>query len=841
MRIELPDFCLVTLIGASGSGKSHFAARHFAPTEILESDAFRAMICDDSTSQEASGDAFDCLYNVAEKRLKRRKLTVIDATHTQRHSRGRNLELAKKWHSLSCAIVFNIPETVCQKRNGERPERHVPPKAISRQCHELAACLADIKKEGFHRVFVINSATEDIELARVPLWTDLRGMHGPFDIIGDPHGCYAELCELLKKLGYEVRMDACVARPPEGRKAIFLGDLGDRGPNSAGVFQLVMNMAQNGDALCVQGNHDEKLLRCLEGKKARMNPDLARTLGEVHARGPAFCNDLREFLRSLPSHYVLDSGRLVVAHAGLKEEMHGRASGAVRSFCLYGDVDGSRDELGLPVRGDWISSYRGAALVAYGHSPRLEQRFVNNTICLDGGSAFGGSLAALRYPEMEVKSVPARREYCKPLRPLTEEKLSPLPEFRDIIGPKSVATSLWRSVHLDEASTLAAMESMGRFAVDPRWLIYLPPTMAPCASSELPEYLEHPAEAFQYYARHGINKLVCEEKHMGSRANILVLRKPESARRFALQAPLPGKIWSRAGRPFFTGADAPTESLLLAEIREALEQSAFWETFQTDWVLLDCEILPWSLKARQLIEKQYSPAGHAGKEALAASLAMLRKLDRKKLCDDEGTEFDALLERLQRRQANMEKYDKVWRSWCQPVRSPADIRIAPFHILASEGKVWKDVGNLKQLELLESHLGAMPAFQPTRHLVLDARNRADWKSGIEFWHSLTDNGAEGMVVKPGCFTPIENGRLLQPALKCRGREYLRIIYGPGYADRMEDFKIRSLTVKRRRALQEFALGQEALQRFVHNEPLHRVHECVFGILALESEPVDIRL
>ncbi|MDR2665572.1 MAG: metallophosphoesterase [Oscillospiraceae bacterium] len=241
---------------------------------------------------------------------------------------------------------------------------------------------------------------------------------GPFDIIGDVHGCYDELALLLEALGYRMDRPGFCASPPPGRRAVFLGDLCDRGPKNAQSLLLAMNMADSGAALCVVGNHDDKLLRNLRGGKVRHAPEPEDTARCVRARGAAFARRVAAFIEGLPSHCVFDGGGLVIAHAGLKEEFHGRYCPQERHFCLYGDTTGERDEYGFPVRRPWMDDYRGGALVVYGHTPLSEVMEVNNTICIDTGCVFGGALTALRYPERELVSIPAARTYFAPVLPL---------------------------------------------------------------------------------------------------------------------------------------------------------------------------------------------------------------------------------------------------------------------------------------------------------------------------------------------------------------------------------------------------------------------------------------
>jgi polynucleotide kinase-phosphatase len=421
--LAIPELSLVALIGPSGAGKSTFARKHFRPTEVLSSDFFRGLIADDQADQAVSADAFDVLHLVAAKRLAHRRLTVIDATNVQPEHRKQLLEIARKHNCPAAALVFALPEGVCHDRNRLRPDRTVAGRVIHVQWQNLRASLGRLEGEGFSCVHVL-STPEEMDAAvveRRPLLSNRKGEHGPFDIIGDVHGCLDELLVLLGKLGYEITPRAgdpgYDVRSPAGRKLIFLGDLVDRGPKTPGVLRLVMDLVAAGTGLCVIGNHDDKLLRKLKGSDVRMTHALAGSLEQLGQEPAEFTERVVAFLASLPSHLELDDGKLVVAHAGLLEKLQGRLSRRVRDFALYGETTGESDEFGLPVRCNWALEYRGPSAVVYGHTPVPEPEWLNNTINIDTGCAFGGKLTALRYPERELVSVAAARIYCEPARP----------------------------------------------------------------------------------------------------------------------------------------------------------------------------------------------------------------------------------------------------------------------------------------------------------------------------------------------------------------------------------------------------------------------------------------
>jgi protein phosphatase len=853
VRIEIPDFCMVALIGTSGSGKSTFARRHFKATEVISSDACRGIVEDDENSLDATADAFSLLHFIAETRLKRRKIAVIDATNVRKEDRAHLVRIAKNHHALAVAIVLNPGEDICHERNRTRPDRQFGPQVVRNQTASLKRNIRRIDKEGFRYVHELRSveAIDAVEIARTRLWTDARHEAGPFDIIGDVHGCADELEMLLGKLGYAVSWSgngqdrACVVTPPAGRRAIFVGDLVDRGPRTPDVLRIVRSMVASGAAFCVPGNHDVKFVRWANGRNVKMTHGLAETAAQMEQETPAFRAQMKTFLDDLVSHLWLDGGRLVVAHAGIKEEMIGRSSGAVREFCLYGETTGETDEYGLPVRHNWAAEYQGRTTVVYGHTPVVTAEWLNNTICVDTGCAFGGKLTALRWPEKELVEVPAARVYAEPVRPLvaTADGLS-LQQAHDdvldlslVLGKRIVETGIGRTITIEEGNGAAALEVMTRFAVHPKWLIHLPPTMSPSATTEREGLLEHPDEAFAYYREEGVGEVVVEEKHMGSRALLVVCRDRDAAReRFGATMGETGMVFTRTGRAFFQ--DRAMTEAVLARVRSAMTEVAFWERHATAWALLDAEIMPWSAKAQSLIREQYAATGAAARAGLSRATALLQK------AAGRDPALAPLLERFEGRSTRAAQYAQAYRRYCWPVTSLDDYRIAPFHLLATEGAVHMDKDHLWHMaELARLAEPGDKMMVATAHHLVDLADASSAEAATRWWRELTDRGGEGMVVKPRAFVVRGRKGLAQPAVKCRGPEYLRIIYGPEYdaPDNLARLRSRGLGRKRSLAIREFILGHEALQRFIAREPLRRVHETVFAILALESEPVDPRL
>ncbi|MEU5551716.1 polynucleotide kinase-phosphatase [Micromonospora sp. NPDC047793] len=838
--LDIPELALVALVGVSGSGKSTFAGRHFAPSQVLSSDAFRAMVADDENDQSASADAFDALHYVAAKRLRAGRLTVVDATNLQPHARAGLVRVAREHDVLPVAIVLDVPEALAWERTEARSDRTLGRQVLARMSRDLRRSYGQLAREGFRKVHVLRG-TDEIDRAEIRyerMFNDRRELTGPFDIVGDVHGCRAELETLLLRLGWRLHHDEA-GRPvdathPSGRTAVFVGDLVDRGPDSPGVLRLVMGMVAAGHALCVPGNHEQKLLRKLRGRNVKVAHGLAETLDQLAAEPAEFTAEVATFVDGLVSHYLLDGGRLVVAHAGLKEEYQGRASGRVRAFALYGETTGETDEYGLPVRYPWAREYRGAATVVYGHTPTPEPEWINNTICVDTGCVFGGRLTALRYPERELVSVPAEREWYAPVRPLVAAPSRPdeVLELTDVAGRRHVEHT-YGSLTVPAENAAAALEVMSRFAVDPRRLVWLPPTMAPCSTSRVDGYLEHPTEAFADYRAAGVDRVVCEEKHMGSRAVVLVCREPNGGP----FGPGGGVVHTRTGRPFF---GEPLDTELLDRVRAAVTAAGLWAEMETDWLLLDCELLPWSAKAGGLIREQYAGVGAAGRAALPAALDSLDAAAAR------GLDVTALRDRTARRRDDVLAYTSAYRAYVGPTDGLRGVTLAPFAVLAGGSAGYADRDHGWHLAQADRLCAADPEFfTPTRRQVVDLGDPDAVQAATHWWLELTGAGGEGMVVKPyaGPAARSERGSLLQPGIKCRGREYLRIIYGPGYTEPEElaALRKRSLGRKRGMALREHGLGLAAVDALVDGAPLWRRHELVFAILACESEPVDPRL
>lgn len=327
---------------------------------------------------------------------------------------------------------------------------------------------------------------------------------------------------------------------------------------------------------------------------------------------------------------------------------------------------------------------------------------------------------------------------------------------------------------------------------------------------------------------------------MGSRALAVVARDADAAHaRFGTEDGKAGVIYTRTGRPFFR--DEAMEALLVDRIRAAIGAAGLWEELQTDWMLLDAELMPWSAKAQDLLRHQYLPtvaAARASAEAFVAALDQAGPI--------EG--LAALADRARRQHGNAQQMGRTIDFYCWPAERIEEYRFAPFHLLAAEERVFSGQPHDWHMTMLARLAAGDPVLRPTAWRSIRADDAADRASLAQWWSDHTAAGGEGLVLKPAGFTVARGGGLVhqglvQPAMKVRGHEYLRIIYGPDYdlPENIDRLRSRGFARKCALAEREFKLGLEGLHCFVERQPLARVHACALGVLALESEPVDPRL
>lgn len=863
--IHLPHAGIILLVGPSNTGKTTLLNQliqenQLLPSEVVSSDQFRILVSDNEfiswngrpkdesdalfhEYQQISNAAFDAMDYVISKRSKLNKLTFIDATHLREEEHDKYLQMGKKYHVPVIAMVLNISETELIRRDNERtfPRGR---NRIKQQYQHFKNTLRFIKKKPYRRVYMLGE--DELQVLNInrlenPLTIDVGN---GIDLIGDIHGCFDEFLEILNKLGYRENEDGYYIHP-EGRKILSLGDVLSRGPRSIATLQLFQKHVTAGHAYMIDSNHGWKIARWLNGKNVTLAHGDENVAAEFEDFESQYSSEetekvkaqIKELLLEAKSHYIIQKNGVnvvVATHAGIKDHYIGKQSPRISDFCRYGDHDGL-DENGKPIRKDWSVSHQSSELIVWGHDPKPQPLLVNNTLNIDQGVVFGGSLTAYRYPERQLVSVKAKNDYANvPDNPLKEWELKRLaaPNIMKFLNGYSVITELYGEIKIYDDGVKPALDDLSHYTLPLEEIVYLPPTMSPTPKpSRLDEYLEHPMEAFEYYQANGVETMVVEKKHMGSRGILFLFKNKEVAKDYVGRETL-GTIYTRTGKAFFKKT---LEEQMVTLLNAELVKSGYFETYNTDFVLLDAEILPWNLKAKDLIVNQYAHVGEMAlldREKLKASLQTA--LESGKNVTDWMKEVDIGVE-------NAKVFNEVYQKYCWDIDGMEGVQIAPFHTLAHSTETFFEKPHTWHMEKNKEFSRISGLFMETDYRVVS--DEESMKAAIKWWEEMTEDGHEGFVVKPESFMTQHKGKLLQPAIKVRGRKYLHIIYGIDYLlpDNLTRLKKRNAGKKQRNALKEFALGVEAVNRFVRRESLERVHECVLGILALEAEPIDPRL
>lgn len=812
--ISISEFSLVVLIGAADTDRSAFAKKHFSNHEVLSLDAFVEWLGEGKEGAELREDAAEALAFVLEKRLKHRKLTVIDAENMSQPARKVFRLLSRKYHCPLVGLVFGYGSLSVQYLEESK----------------------HLKTEGFVETHRFHSPAEaqSVELKRLPLPSDLQSATGPFDVVGDLHGCLEELKALLADMAYEEANGKW--GHAAGRRLVFVGDLVNKGPDSAGTLDLVMRLVEQGMAFCVPGNHDDKLLRKLKGQQVEEDAAFTECVAQIEKKGPEFTAAAVQFLEGLPAHVELSGGDLVVAHAGLKQEMHGRNSPDVRSFCLWGETGTEMDEFGLPVRFSWADEYLGKAMVVFGHAPVPSPIWQGNAVNIDTGCVYGGALTAIRFPERSIVSVAASKVHAEPRRPFALEEEESLQSDADNLvisrfaGRSLSSTRYNYHITLKEEYAPAVLELFSFNRIDPHWFIYLPPAYSPPKSSKLPGLLEHPLDAFNYYRKKGQEQAVIHDAGLGNRVVVVLCKDQESARnRFGVLDGSFGAVYDRFGQPTF--AKVSEEQAFLARMREVVSEAELWGEMKTDWLCIEGEITPWNGGVGKAEIQFHENIAAAGAMDLERTLQVLE------VAAQRGLDVDLLGRSMRMKQERLRKHAHMSRALYS-----GDSGFMMWHLLATEGKTYSDMPHSWHLGKLSS-LSVSGFCQAPAHRLVQLDDEAQVHAAGQFWQSRTEGSLKGMVVKPSILLQEGGKDLIQPGLKVRGKEMLRGIYGPEYDDPkfLDVYRTRSLKDKRLMVIRQFALGWEGLNRFVEGQPFADVYESFFTGMSLNAFDLDQRI
>jgi Predicted kinase len=568
------------MCGPAGCGKSSFAMKNFGLTQIVSSDRCRAIISDDESNMEVSKDAFELFYYIIGKRMGAGNAVVADSTALSYDARRRLLQLARENGYYTLLLVFNIPLSRILSQNSMR-ERNVSRKVIERQYEAFKKSLQYLDKEGYDSIFTIDESNIDDVKIKIQSSNMEVADSGPFDIISDIHGCCSELVMLLEKLGY--KKSNGIYRHLEGRKIIFAGDIVDRGPRILDTVNLVLEMVHGGSAYYTPGNHCNKFFRYLTGRRVQIKHGLEMTVDEYEnlegQEKQRFKEKFKSLYESAPPYLILDDGRLVVAHAGIKEDMIGKYSKEILDFVLYGDVTGEVDIEGFPVRGDWASNYCGMALIVYGHTPVLEPLFINNTINIDQGVSIGGSLTALRYPEREIVQVKALNVYYTEGR--RREKIKHHLDLNEYIKPIVLEDRYGIKHRFSSEETGKAVEFLKSQPFDKSWVVYVPPILPSASTSDFRTQIH---DSVKYYKGRGMKKIIVEEMQ-GYYTAVAVICKDMAASKSYFSGDKIGEIYCLYEK---LPVDERDKDNIIQELYKSLRESEYFVRHNTDYVIIEC-------------------------------------------------------------------------------------------------------------------------------------------------------------------------------------------------------------------------------------------------------------
>jgi protein phosphatase len=824
MILTLPQPSALIVLAPSAFPAAQWARRHFTPAQLLDPSDCQALL--GSADLPPSPQAYALAAQAFKLRMEAGTATVLLQAPLEQTGRNfiRSACRAHHMQLLVLSIELSVEELQAWAPDFDRAQWAREQDLLEQNLHFLG-------KEGVQQHFRVRGAAEldGLEVVWQPLPCDRATLGGPFDLIGSLHGCHDELLRLFVALGYSRDTRSQLPVHPEGRLPVFLGDIADSGPACAETLSLVQAMTEAGLALAVAGNQDRQLLEHLrqdpEADPGALAPWWAHADAATRAQALAW-------LGRLPGHIVLDGGRLVAVHGGIKAEMIGRHTTAITAFCTYGSTPGERSTVQDAPIADWAADLPAGVTVAFAHQPLTRPLDAGNHVALDTACLYGGQLSAFRYPERAWVQVEASAAYLAGEWPAAAEAQAARPHALDrwtlpaelLNGRWLVQTASGFNFTLTDLQYATTLELLQNEAISPRWLIYLPPSMSPPQPATLPGFLEHPNEAFSYYEKKGQTHVVVQEKCDGPRAVVVLCRDTDAAEaRFGDGSGRIGVVYSRRGRPLLDPAD---ENTLLAELHAAATDSGLWAALRTDWLCLE----------GQLTGRRFTPGKNKEEGRIAAGVAAAwpRALDLLAQSTSDAPEFLAMRAQMEAQAAAAQALARD----CTPADGDeGSWYFTPYHLLAAQSGDFFDRSHVWHLEQLAAFTqGNAAHVRALRTQVIDLQDHDGRRALTDWWQDLSDQGAPGIIVKPMTLELVVNQEYLQPALKVRGREALRKVYGPYYTlpDALEHHRRRSLKERRELVVRHFALGKEALQRFVAGKAHQEVLQAVFTHIAIST-------
>lgn len=824
MTFSFPQFGALAILAPSAFPVADWARRHFPAHELLDPADCQALL--GTTEPHPSTDAYTLAAQAFEMRVKAGRATVFLRAPLEQTARNFLRSASRKANAKLYYLSIDLPEadlrTLVPAYDRE---------AWAREAAQIAQNLLFLDKEGIagHLSITRIADLEALEFSRPPLPCDRRSLSGPFDLIGSVHGCLAELRALLGELGYVSDPATQLPRHPKGRIPVFLGDDGAQGPHGLACLQLIQAMCDAGLAYAVIGNQDRRLLEVLR-ESPEADPDALAPWWA--AASPEDRQAILAWTAQVPSHLVLDGGRLVAVHGGIRPDMIGRDTPPITAFCTYGSTPGEHALVQSRALADWAAELPEGVTVVFSHQPVVDVQDAGSHVAIDTACLYGGRLSAFRYPERSVVSVPAAKAYAPaewPEATVQETKAkSELDRWELPVsllnGEFLVQTAAGYSFSVTNTQFAATVELLQMETVSPRWLIYLPPSMSPPQPATEPGHLEHPHEAFSYYEKKGQTHVVVQEKCAGRRAVVVICRDAAAARKhFGAQDDRIGVVYSRYGRPLLT--DPADERELLSQLQAGAEAAGLWEALKTDWLCLEGQLSGAQFQPGQSEEQARIAAGVA-----AAWPTTLNMLQGTKATDPD---FLALRARMQARGALVERLAGL----CAAEARATTWFFTPYHLLAAQsGTFFHQPHAWHTAQLSAFSQGHPTRVRALRSEVLDLQDHDHRRSLVAWWQELSEAGAPGIIVKPVTLELFVNHEYLQPAMKVRGREALRMVYGPFYTehDLLAHHRTRSLKERRELVIRHFVLGKEALTRFVAGQPHAEVLQIITTHLAIST-------
>jgi len=840
MEIILPEIALVVVLGPSKSGKTTFTRKHFAPSEVFHLDEIHEHYAPERKGSDTEADDLDTFHFLLEKRLKQGLLTVIDGSFITQSSRKKMREIARRYSTQLIGIWMDLPES-------ELVSRHTQGDSMAKARLEMARLQAHADKfqlEGFKQVYRLDTQADidAVDFVRTQFSCNQRALSGPFDVIGDVHGCLVELESMLAQLGYVQAEGAPTYRHPDGRTAIFVGDLISRGPSSLATLAIVRAMVAHGSALSVKGNHETDLLSAMQGQEINLHNGLQPTLDQVAQLPAEEQEQILAFIDQLPFHLLLDEGKLAVAHGGIKANMQGRESADIESFNLYAESGGPSNHWGMEIKPTWALEYEGNATVVHGHLPVKTATWTKQVLNLDTGCVYGGHLSAFRYPEREIVTVKADQEYATfvdtspPEDGLANPEIRPHQsvDFARITGRNLVSTSAQYYISIKDDIAPTVLDHLVQNGTHPGQLVYLPPLLSPTKSSSIPGYLEHPREAFNYYAKKGLSEVIVEEMQGGAKTTILLAKDQQTAyKKLCISDKSLGIAINSLGSYSFQ--NEAIGNTFIERFHSLVTELGIWETLSTDWICVEGELLP-SSNHWQGMEDHFQRMQAGGSAVFPAGIAALEE------AQTQGVDVSDLLNRTLKRQEKNKQFNRQLETEGKAPERLEDYRFVPSFLLASEGDLHFEKQLSWHFEWWKNCQERDALFQPSVWQLVSLNAEVEKQAIVSRFETLSDEGKPGMLMRPPQLIIDAGSDLIQPGLKIRGKEYLRLVYGPDYdlPELLEVHRKRRLKEIRQLTVRQLALGYEGLKSFVNHKDVNASYECIFALLCLQCTDVDPR-